>query len=182
MKKSNVLFITQTAVLLAILMVVQLMFRSIGQLAIGSIVNLILLTATLAIGRRSGLFIGLISPFLAYLLGVGPALIQIVIFVATANSLLVSVAGLLAKKSITDTSLKGMAKSAVALAFASVCKTAFLWIGGVKIAMPLMSGLSEGQVAMLTASFTWMQLVTALIGSGLAIVVVPLLLKTLRHN
>ncbi|MCL2298910.1 MAG: ECF transporter S component, partial [Firmicutes bacterium] len=59
-------------------------------------------------------------------------------------------------------------------------KTAFLWVGLVLIALPLIPGLKEPQVAMLSAAFSWPQLVTSLLGGALAMLVMPLLNKAAK--
>lgn len=175
--KKRVLFITQTAIMLALLIVVQLLTRSLSQFVTGSLVNLILLVSTFVIGLAGGTIVAVISPFLAFALGIGPAFIQIVIFVSIANLIIITVAYLLAKKTIKGKTISDYLVSGSGLAIASVLKTAFLWIGLVSFALPLIPGLKPQQIKVITASFTWPQLITALIGSVLAMMIMPILIK-----
>ena len=178
--KKQIQFISQTAVMLALLIVVQMLTRSLPTYITGSLVNAILLLSTFLIGLNSGLLIALTSPFLAFMLGIGPAFIQILFFVAIANALIVTLAWLLAKDSISATTKTARFKSVGALSVASLVKMSFLWLGLVKFALPLIPGLKEGQIKVISASFSWPQLVTALIGSALAIFLVPLLKSALK--
>ena len=49
----------------------------------------------------------------------------------------------------------------------------------VKLVLPTL-GLAEKQVAMLSASFSWPQLVTALIGGVLAVTIAPAIRKAVK--
>ncbi len=178
--KKQIQFISQTALMLALLIVVQMLTRSLPTYVTGSLVNALLLLSTFLIGLNSGLFIALTSPFLAFILGIGPAFIQILFFVAIANAIIVTLAWLLAKNSISSTTKTARIKSSGGLAIASLAKMTFLWLGLVKFALPLIPGLKEGQIKVISASFSWPQLITALIGSGLALFLVPMLKKALK--
>ena len=63
---------------------------------------------------------------------------------------------------------------------ASVFKFAVLYSLVVLLLLPLL-GLPEKQVAMMSAMFSWPQLVTALIGSILAVTIAPAIRKALRR-
>ena len=71
------------------------------------------------------------------------------------------------------------AMSYVAVAVAAVAKFAALWVLIVKLVLPTL-GLAEKQVAMLSASFSWPQLVTALIGGVLAVTIAPAIRKAVK--
>lgn len=71
MKKT--VWIARTAVCLALLIAIQFLTKSLGQLVTGSCVNLVLAIAALIGGVWSGVTVAVISPFCAYLLGIGPA-------------------------------------------------------------------------------------------------------------
>ena len=180
MAKRNILKITQTALLLALLLVIQFLTIPYGQIVTGTLVNLILLLGVMLIGWGPGIFIAFTSPLSAFMLGFGPALIQVVVFIAGANCLFVTLAWLLARKSIIDR--KKTIVSIFALIAAGVAKTAFLWIGLVKIALPLLPGLTPQQNTVIAASFTWPQLLTAFTGSLLALFSVPILHQVLRQS
>ena len=76
MKKT--VWIARTAVCLALLIAIQFLTKSLGQLVTGSCVNLVLAIAALIGGVWSGVTVAVISPFCAYLLGIGPAFLPLV--------------------------------------------------------------------------------------------------------
>jgi hypothetical protein len=181
MKNKQILFITQTAVMLALLVGAQFATRPLGQLVTGSLVNLILLTSVLTAGLGSGLTVAAASPFLAFLLGLPYPLPQIVPLIAAGNAVLVTIAWLV-RKYAAKGSIKHIVFAAAGLIIASTAKFLFLWVGVVKILLPLIPDLPEQRINIITAAFTWPQLVTALIGSALALAVVPLVKKALSFG
>ena len=173
--KKKTLWIAETAVMIALLVALQGLTKPAGQFVTGSCVNLILGVSTLVGGLWCGLTVALLSPFFAFVLGIGPALIQIVPAIAVGNIVLVLVLFLICRK----------AKKLSALSYggavvASVCKFAVLYALVVLLLLPLL-GLPEKQVAMMSAMFSWPQLVTALIGSFLAVTVSPIIRKALHR-
>ena len=65
-------WITETAVMLALLVSLQAITKPLGQLVTGSCVNAVLAITVLAAGLYSGITVAVISPVLAYLLGIAP--------------------------------------------------------------------------------------------------------------
>lgn len=181
MRNNKITYITQTAVMLALLIGVQFLTRSFGQFVTGSIVNLILLASVFVIGIYGGLTIAVLSPIMAFVLGIGPAFIQIIPFIIIGNALFVIVAWLIARNSIADMG-KSAAVSIMGLVAASVSKFLFLWIGLVMIALPMIPGIKAKQMAVIGAAFSWPQLITALIGSLLAFMIVPPLKKAIKQR
>ena len=173
--KKKTLWIAETAVLIALLVALQGLTKPAGQFVTGSCVNLILGVSTLVGGLWCGLTVALLSPFFAFLLGIGPALIQIVPAIAVGNIVLVLVLWLICRKAkkLSPLSYGGAV-------VASVCKFAVLYALVVLLLLPLL-GLPEKQVAMMSAMFSWPQLVTALIGSFLAVTVSPVIRKALHR-
>ncbi|MDF2593103.1 MAG: transporter component [Clostridia bacterium] len=182
MKTNKINYITQTAVMLALLIGAQFITRSFGQFITGSIVNLILLVSVFVIGIYGGLTIAVLSPILAFLSGIGPAFIQIVPFIAIGNVLFVTIAWLTARNHISIVSKRDLAASSMGLITASAVKFLFLWLGLATIVLPLIPGIKEKQVAIIGAAFSWPQLVTALIGSILAIMVIPQFKRALSKS
>jgi len=180
MKNKKLVYITQTAVMLALLIGVQFATRSFSQFVTGALVNLILLTSVFMTGFSGGLTVAIASPFLAFLAGFGPAFIQIVPFIAAGNAILVSLAWVVRKR-MTRFGAKDTCFAAIGLIAASAAKFLFLWVGLVAIALPLIPGIQEKQMEVIGAAFTWPQLVTALIGSALAMIIVPLLKKAIKQ-
>lgn len=78
--------LTRTAMALALLVALQYGTRSFGQLVTGSLVNLVLCVTALYLGWGSGLILALISPLLAWLLGIGPAFPALVPCIALGNA------------------------------------------------------------------------------------------------
>ena len=173
--KKKTLWIAETAVMIALLVALQGLTKPAGQFVTGSCVNLILGISTLVGGLWCGLTVALLSPFFAFLLGIGPALIQIVPAIAVGNIVLVLVLFSLCRKA---TKLSALSYGGAVAA--SVCKFAVLYGLVVLLLLPLL-GLPEKQVAMMSAMFSWPQLVTALIGSFLAVTVAPVIRKALRR-
>lgn len=182
MKDHKTSYITQTAVMLALLISVQILTRAFGQLVTGSLVNLILLVSVFMIGIYGGLTVAVISPILAFLAGIGPAFIQIIPFIAIGNALFVTVAWLISKNYMAKLNIKDVVISSLGLIAASISKFLFLWIGIIMIALPIIPGIKEKQIAVISASFSWPQLITALIGSALAMVILPQLKKAIKHE
>ena len=155
------LWITETAVMIALLVALQWATKPLGQFVTGSCVNLVLGVSVLVGGLWCGLTVALVSPFFAFLLGIGPAFLPIVPMVAVGNMVLVVILHLLASRD------KIAARSYLAVAVGAVTKFLALWLLIVKLVLPTL-GLAEKQVAAISASFSWPQLVTAAIGGVLA--------------
>ena len=166
----NTKTLTRTALLIALLVAVQYVTKAAGQIVTGSAVNLILATAALTCSLWSGIAIALISPFCAFLLGIGTPILQLVPAIALGNAVYVAALVLFTSK----TNFKGNTVAAVLLA--AVLK--FLTLYGVIVCLllPLM-GLPEAKVAVLSATFSYPQLITALIGGALALIITPALKK-----
>lgn len=81
--------ITRTAAMLALLIALQAATKSVGPFVTGSCVNAVPTCATLLCGFASGRVVALVSPFLAFLLGIGPKLIEVVPAIAIGNLVLV---------------------------------------------------------------------------------------------
>lgn len=173
---NRVLWLTRTAVLTALLIALQWLTAGTqafaGQYITGSLVNCVLAVAALFGGLWSGITVALISPFAAFLLGIGPALIQIVPCIALGNSVLVLVLWLLGGRGTT------VAWKAVSVVAAAVAKFLTLYIAVVKIMIPVMGdNLKAPQVQKFTVMFSVPQLITALIGGSLAMLLLPVLRK-----
>ena len=82
-------WITRTAVLVALLIGLQWATSATqtfaGQYITGTVVNCVLLVAALFSGLWSGVVVAAASPFIAFLLGIGPKLIQLVPCIALGN-------------------------------------------------------------------------------------------------
>ncbi len=174
-------WITETAVMLALLVTLQSLTKPMGQLVTGSCVNAVLAITVLVAGLPSGLTVALISPVLAYLLGIAPQILTVPAIMA-GNSVYVVLLYILA-----DRKGKNVVRQVVAWVAAAAAKFATLYaivvglICGVLSESLLASGtLKPPMLKALPATFSWPQLITALIGGAVALVIVPVLRKALK--
>lgn len=174
-------FITETAVMLALLVSLQALTKPMGQLVTGSCVNAVLAVSALVGGLGSGLTVALISPILAYLLGIAPQILTVPA-IMVGNSVFVILLALLA-----DKTGKNLVKQVIAWVTAAAAKFAALYaivvllICGVLSEQLLASGVMKApMLKALPATFSWPQLFTALIGGAVALVIVPVLRKALH--
>lgn len=165
------LFITRTAAMLALLIVLQAATKNLGQFVTGSCVNAVLTAATLLGGFASGLIVAVVSPFLAFLLGIGPKLIEVVPAIAIGNLALVLILWAIKGDGALNRALKWLA--------ASVGKFLVLYLLVIQLLCRVMT-LPEKMTATFSTMFSWPQLVTALIGSGIMLLILPILQKAIR--
>ena len=171
--KKRILWITETAVMLAMLIVLQWATKPLGQIVTGSCVNAVLAVAVLLGGLWCGLTVALISPFCAFLLGVGPQVIAIVPAIALGNAAFVLVLHFVYDKNIW--------RRVWAWLSAALGKFGMLYLVVVQLLCRILP-LKQPQIDAFTAMFSAPQLVTALIGGGLALLIVPVLKKALRRK
>ena len=179
--KKKIRWITETAVMLALLVSLQAVTKPMGQLVTGSCVNAILAVSALVGGLSSGLTVALISPILAFLLGIAPQILTVPA-IMVGNAVYVVLLSLLADKSGTN-----MVKQVIAWLIAAGAKFASLYaivvllICGVLSESLLAAGVMKApMLKALPATFSWPQLFTALIGGAVALLIVPVLRKALR--
>ncbi len=174
--KNKILWVTRTGMLLALLVTLQWATASLGQLVTGSSVNAVLAVAALTVGLPGGLMVALLSPFFAFLLGIGPKLVQIIPLIALGNGVLVlCVHILLGRKPVS------WPRKALGIAISAIAKFAVLYVAVVQVLIPLMgAALPQKQAAMFTAMFSWPQLLTALCGTLAAVMLQPLLRRILH--
>lgn len=174
-------WITRTAVLIALLIALQWLTAGTqvfaGQYITGTCVNCILAVAALFGGVWSGIVVAVLSPFCAFLLGIGPKLIQIVPCIALGNAVftLCLYAAANQKSVVLWRQIIGVILSAAA-------KFAVLYIAVVQVVIPAMgAALAEKQVQTFTVMFSWPQLVTALLGGTAALLILPVLRKAIKN-
>lgn len=180
--KKKVLWITQTAVMLALLVVLQWLTKPLGQFVTGSCVNAVLAITVLFCGMSSGVTVALISPVCAYLFGIAPQILTVPAIMVgnTAFAVVLCMAG---------GGSKQLWKNVIAWLGAALCKFALLYvivkygICGVLAEGLMAQGLLKApMLTMLPATFGAAQLVTALIGGAVALLIVPVLKKGLKRN
>ena len=173
-------WITETAIMLALLVTLQALTKGFGQLVTGSCVNAVLAVTVLVAGLSSGITVAVISPVLAYLLGIAPQLVTVPA-IMVGNTVFVVLLHFIAGNS------NGIGQRVAAWLVAAVAKFATLYLLVVKIicglaAAPLLANgmLKEKMLKALPTMFAWPQLITALIGGGIALLIVPILRKALH--
>ena len=185
-------WITETAVLLALLICLQWVGsfvpnQLVKQLITGTFVNCVLAVAALYAGYGSGVTIALISPVCAFLLGIAGNIIT-VLPIMVGNVCYVVLLRLIVNKG------KPFWRQPVGLAAAATVKFGVLYVLVVKIICGVASGALLGQKigkyvllapAMLAPDklplmFYWPQLVTAISGGVIALAIIPTLRKALH--
>ena len=174
-------WITETAIMLALLVTLQALTKPMGQLVTGSCVNAVLAIAALLGGMGCGVTVAFISPVLAFLLGIAPQILTVPAIMA-GNTVYVVLLSLLA-----DPTGKNMIKQVIAWLAAAAAKFATLYgivvglICGIMSESLLASGAMKAPMLQaLPATFSWPQLFTALTGGAVALLIVPVLKKALH--
>lgn len=182
----KVLWITETAVMLALLIALQALTKPLGQLVTGSCVNGILAITALLVGMSGGITVALISPVCAFLLGIAPN------FVTVLPIMIGNACYVVLLRIIAGNSHKPVWRQPVALASAAFMKFGVLYLLVVKVVCGVASGallgkkfgevvvLAPPMLKMLPTMFAWPQLFTALIGGAVALMAVPVLRKALH--
>ena len=178
--RKKTLWVTQTAAMLALLIVLQWATKPLGQLVTGSCVNAVLAVTVLLCGLSSGITVALLSPVFAYLFGIAPNLVTVPV-ILLGNAAFVTVLYLAGGG-------KSFWRSAASWLGASLTKFALLYVlvtygicGLLADALLARGLLKAPMLTALPASFAAPQLVTALIGGGVALLIVPVLKKAMRR-
>lgn len=169
--QKKIRWITETAVMLALLVTLQAVTKAFGQFVTGSCVNAVLAITVLFAGLPSGLTVALLSPVLAFLLGIAPQ-IYTVPAIMLGNAVYVFLLHLLAGKG-------GLLRKLCGWLIAASAKFAVLYATVVWVICGIFLK-GTPQAAKLPAMFSWPQLVTALIGGAIALAITPVLKKALK--
>lgn len=184
-------WITETAVMLALLICLQWVGSFVPdqmtkQLITGTMVNCVLAVTVLLAGMSSGITVAVISPVCAFLFGIAPN------FITVAPIMLGNVCYVVLLRLIIGKTMKPLWKQPAALAAAAVAKFGVLYLLVVQVICGLASGallgkklgevvlLAPPMLQMLPTMFTWPQLVTAISGGIIALLIVPVLRKALH--
>ena len=186
--RKKILWVTQTAVMLALLVTLQALTKPMGQLVTGSCVNAVLAITVLLAGMSSGVTVAVISPLCAFLLGIAPN------FVTVLPIMLGNACYVVLLRLIAGPSHKPLWRQPVALVTAAGVKFGVLYLLVVQVICGIASGallgkklgdvvvLAPPMLKMLPAMFSWPQLFTALIGGAVALVITPVLRKALHRS
>ncbi len=181
--KNQIHWITQTGVMLALLIVLQAVTKPLGQLVTGTCVNGVLAVTVLFCGMSSGVTVALLSPVFAYLFGIAPQIVTVPAIMAG------NVVYVVLLRMITGGEVKRFGVAVAAWLIASAAKFAALYvlvvlgICGVLADSLLTQGvLKKPMLAMLSANFSWPQLITAILGGAVALIVTPVLKKARKRE
>ena len=179
--KKKIRWITETALMLALLVSLQAITKPLGQIITGSCVNAILAISVLVGGLGCGLTVALISPVLAFLLGIAPMPLTVPVIMA-GNCVYVLLLHLLADK----TGRKPL-KQLIAWVLAAAAKFGALYLLVAKLICVVLADsliaagvMKPPMVQALPVTFGVTQLITALLGGAVALVIVPVLRKALK--
>lgn len=180
-------WITETAIMLALLVSLQAITKPLGQLVTGSCVNAVLAITVLVAGLYSGITVAFISPVFAFFLGIAPNLVT-VLPIMIANVCYVVLLWLIAGKGRRFTWRQPVALVSAAgvkfgvlylLVVQVICGVASNALLGKKVGDTIV--LAPPMLQKLPAMFTWPQLFTALLGGTVALLIVPVLRKALKR-
>ena len=175
--RKKILWITETAVMLALLVTLQALTKSMGQLVTGSCVNAVLAISVLLVGMSSGITIALISPVCAYLFGIAPN------FVTVLPIMIGNVCFVVLLRLIAGKSGKPVWRQIVAWVTAACAKFGVMYALVVWVMCGLMGevlNLTLKETKQLLAVSGINQLFAALIGGALALSILPVLRKALK--
>ena len=170
--KSSAHRIAETALMLALLVSLQYLTKPLGQFVTGSCVNAILALTVLIVGQSSGFAVALISPWLAFILGIAP-MPFVVPAIMVGNLVYTELLYQLA-----DPKGKNILRQSIAWLAASACKFAILYLIVHKFLKALLPAPKAPQIL---AMFSWPQLITALIGAAAALLLAPILKNALKR-
>ena len=168
-------FITRTALLLAVAIAFQLLGRVLGpynNFIVGPVVNAVLIISTAIAGFWSGVAIAVIAPLVSAFTNkaaIAPLVLAFSPFIIIGNIIIAAAFAILKKKS-----------KIAAIAIGAVVKFAFLF-AAISIFTSIVK-MKPQIAATLTNLFSWPQLVTALIGGVIALVVLAAVGKSLEHE
>lgn len=178
----KVRWITETAVMLALLVALQALTKGFGQFVTGSCVNAVLAVTVLTAGLGSGIVVAVLSPVLAYLLGIAPQIL-VLPAIMVGNTVFAVLLRLIA-----GTDSRKVGQQIAAWLIAALAKFSALYLIVVKVVCGVMAPsllaagtLKEPMLKALPATFSWPQLITALIGGGIALLIVPAVRKALHR-
>ena len=173
MKNDKVRMITKTAILLAVVVVVQIAGRGLpnSNFIVGPLVNMCLLITAMTAGLGGGITIAVLSPFTSLINNNAPiasALLPFAPVIAIANIIFVLVFYFFYNKN-----------KYVGLVTAAVLKFGFLFLS-IRLFLNIFdfSKFTEKLVSL----FSWSQLITALIGGFVALPIILAVNKATRSN
>lgn len=180
--RNKIRWITETAIMLALLVTLQALTKGFGQFVTGSCVNAVLAVSVLVGGWGTGITVALASPVLAFLLGIAPMSLTVPAIMA-GNTVYVVLLRLIAGEKGASAGRRIAAWIVAAAAkFAALYVIVVKLICGVMAPSLLEAGvMKEPMLKALPATFSYPQLITALIGGAVALLIVPVLRRALHR-
>ena len=180
MRNNKVLLIVLSGLYIALIYVVQIFSQSFGQLVTGSLVNTMLILAGATAGLIPGLCVAIISPILAAFNGIGPQNYLMLIFIILGNAVIVILTYFGFKNAGDFNKIKNYIFALIGIILGAVAKFLILWLGITKFALLIVKNLKPAQITKFTTMFSIPQLITALIGGAIALILAVPILKALK--
>lgn len=186
--KKVTVWVAETALLLALLVVVQLLTFTIpkglplvSQFFTGTLVNMVLIVGTGSVGLSGTAVAAVASPLLAYAFG-QMTFPQMLPVVAVGNLIIVVILWLFFRPS-ADAEAPGLCRSVLGIVVGAAVKSIFLWGMTVWLILPMFFAGKTKVAEKLSMMFSWPQAITAVVGGILALLVLPAI-RTYRkrHN
>jgi len=175
--QKRALWIAQTGVFLALLLVAQIATRPFGNsILTGSLVNMLLILTVMLLGLSSAVTLGVISPFFSVVMG-GAAIWPFIPVIIAGNIVIVVLWHFIALRH----GERSRPRDIIALVCGAAAKFGVLYVGIVLLVVPLVLGVEGPQANAVSAAFSWPQLITASIGGVLALLLSPVLKKAIKH-
>lgn len=156
----NTVFITRTAIFLALALVFQIYFRTFAQPVVGPLVNFVLFLSTMLVGVTSAIIVGALTPLIAFSFGIMP-LFPVVPFIMVGNILMVLI------YYFASNNLQGYLSNFLGILLAAFGKFLFLALS-IRYVVPLFLPQVPPPIVQ---ALSLPQLYTALTGGVLAILV-----------
>ena len=128
-------------------------------------------------GVSTGITVGVISPICAKIFGIGPFW-SLIPFIIVGNIVLI----ILWHKIGNCKTKKIKLSYVIAMLVAAVAKFLVLYLGIVKLAIPVFLKLPEQKAIVVANMFSIPQLITALIGGALALIILPVLKRAIKFK
>jgi len=175
--QKRALWIAQTGIFLALLLVAQIATRPFGNsILTGSLVNMLLILTVMLLGLSSAITLGVISPFFSVVMG-GSAMWPFIPIIIAANIVIVTLWHFIALRR----GERSRPLDIAALVIGAAAKFGVLYVGIVLLIVPLVLGFEGPQANAVSAAFSWPQLITASAGGVLALLLSPVLKKAIKH-
>lgn len=177
-KKEVTVWVAETALLLALLVVFQLLtfivpkgVPLVSQFCTGTLVNMVLIVGAGSVGLSGTAVAAVVSPLLAYAFGQMP-FPQMLPVVAVGNLIIVVIIWFFFRPS-ADATAPGLCRSLLGIVVGAAVKSMFLWGMTVWFILPMLFAGKAKVAEKLSMMFSWPQAITAVAGGVLALLVLP---------